>query len=211
MASVTVSASPRRATAEPPSGTALPFAENENIALVRPPAFWVVKAQVMAVGSNPLPLTIPLPSITRVEAFRVTTVDERRSKVKPPTLQRPVEKRVGLQRRRSGAGMEQTEARWRSLITVLRKRDFKSAPDSRVQAKWPLSERPLFVANFSPSRNGDRLTHQEAAHDAKRTKCRAEQHHCGTAVRNTLTTWAKERPAGKAILAEELRNCNDST
>ena len=87
--SIPVSARPRRATAEPPSGTALPFAENENIALVRPPAFWVVKAQVMAVGSNPLPLTIPLPSTVRDDAVRCVTVDERRSKVKPATLHRP--------------------------------------------------------------------------------------------------------------------------
>ena len=84
-----VSPSPKRATAEPPSGTALPFAENENIALVWPPAFWVVKAQVMAVGSNPLPLTIPLPSTVRDDAVRCVTVDERRSKVKPATLHRP--------------------------------------------------------------------------------------------------------------------------
>ena len=43
----------------------------------------------MAVGSNPLPLTIPLPSIVRFAAVCVTIVDERRSKVKPPTFQRP--------------------------------------------------------------------------------------------------------------------------
>src|SRR4030095_13312107 len=54
MASVTVSASPRRATAEPPSGTVTPFAENENIVLGRPPAFWLVKLHSMTVGSNPL-------------------------------------------------------------------------------------------------------------------------------------------------------------
>jgi hypothetical protein len=84
-----MSASPRRATAEPPSGTALPFAENENDVLVTPPALWVVKLQSMAVGSNPLALTIPVPSIVRVFAVCVTTVDERRSKVKAPTLHRP--------------------------------------------------------------------------------------------------------------------------
>jgi hypothetical protein len=86
--SIPVSAIPRRATAEPPSGTALPFAENENIALVCPPAFWVVKAQVIAVGSNPFPLTIPVPSTVRDVAVRCVTVDERRSKVKPAALHR---------------------------------------------------------------------------------------------------------------------------
>jgi hypothetical protein len=48
-----------------------------------------VNIQSMPVGSNPLPLTIPLPSIVRDDAVCVTIVDERRSKVKPPTLHRP--------------------------------------------------------------------------------------------------------------------------
>src|SRR4030095_6727657 len=84
-----MSASPRRATAEPPSGTATLFAENENDDLVIPPALWVVKLHSMPVGSNPLAVTIPVPSIKRVFAVCVTTVAERRSNVKPPTLQRP--------------------------------------------------------------------------------------------------------------------------
>ena len=84
-----MNANPRRAAAEPPSGAATPFAENENVVLGLPPELWVVKLQSMAVGSNPLPLTIPFPSITRVEAFCITIVDERRSKVKPPVLHRP--------------------------------------------------------------------------------------------------------------------------
>jgi hypothetical protein len=63
--SIPVSARPRRATAEPPSGTGAPFAEKENVVLVVPPALWVVKLQSMAVLSNPLPLTIPLLSIER--------------------------------------------------------------------------------------------------------------------------------------------------
>lgn len=82
-------ARPKRATDEPPSGTVLPFAENENIDLWWPPAFCVVKAQVICVGSNPLPLTVPVPSTVRDVALRPVTLDERRSKVKPATLQRP--------------------------------------------------------------------------------------------------------------------------
>lgn len=86
-----ISVIPKRATAEPPSGaeTVFPLPENENVVRVLPPALWVVKLQSMAVGSNPLPLTIPLPSIARIEAVCVTTVAERRSKVKPPTLHKP--------------------------------------------------------------------------------------------------------------------------
>jgi hypothetical protein len=51
--SIPVSASPGRATAEPPSGTVRPFAENENIVPVPPPAFWLVKLHSVLVGSNP--------------------------------------------------------------------------------------------------------------------------------------------------------------
>src|SRR4029450_9125367 len=87
--SIPVSASPKRATAEPPSGTATLFAENENDDLVIPPALWVVKLHSMPVGSNPLAFTIPAPSIVRAFAVCVTTVAEKRSNVKPPTLQRP--------------------------------------------------------------------------------------------------------------------------
>ena len=60
-----MSASPRRAAAEPLSGTATPFAENENSVCVLPPELCVVKLQSMLVGSNPLPLTIPVPDIER--------------------------------------------------------------------------------------------------------------------------------------------------
>jgi hypothetical protein len=51
--SIPVSASPGRATAEPLSGTVRPFAENENIVPVPPPAFWLVKLHSVLVGSNP--------------------------------------------------------------------------------------------------------------------------------------------------------------
>ena len=78
-----VSASPSRATADPPSGTVAPVAENEN---VEPPLFWVVKLHVIAVGSNPLPLTTPVPSMAMTELVCIMTVDESRSKWKPATL-----------------------------------------------------------------------------------------------------------------------------
>ena len=61
-----MSASPKRATAEPPSGTATPLAENENIAV---PLLWVEKLHSMLVGSNPLPLTIPVPDMLRNVVF----------------------------------------------------------------------------------------------------------------------------------------------
>src|SRR6267143_5515284 len=87
--SIPISAIPKRATAVPPSGTALPLAENENIALRDPPELVVAKPHCIAVGVNPLPLTIPFPVITRANAFCTTTVDESRSNVKPATLHRP--------------------------------------------------------------------------------------------------------------------------
>jgi hypothetical protein len=72
--------------AEPPSGTPRPLAENENVFV---PLFWLEKTQSIAIGSNPFPLTIPVPDILRNVVLRNTTVDVRRSKVKPPTLHRP--------------------------------------------------------------------------------------------------------------------------
>jgi hypothetical protein len=43
-----------------------PLAENENIAV---PLLWVEKLHSMLVGSNPLPLTIPVPDMLRNVAF----------------------------------------------------------------------------------------------------------------------------------------------
>jgi hypothetical protein len=82
---------PRREIAAPESGTAptaLLFAENENSAWSVPLEFWVVNIQLIFVGVNPLPLTMPVPSIVSSPAFCVTRVEEERSKVKPPTNQR---------------------------------------------------------------------------------------------------------------------------
>ena len=82
---------PRRDIVVPESGTAptlLLFAENENIAWSTPLEFWVVNIQVIFVGVNPLPLTMPAPSIVSCVAVCIMRVEERRLKVKPPTLQR---------------------------------------------------------------------------------------------------------------------------
>src|SRR5947199_10037731 len=83
-------AAPSNITVAPRSGTPgeEPFAENENIMWVCPPAFWVVKAQSMDVASKPLPLTVPCPKISRKVAVWCMTVEDIRSKVNPPTLQR---------------------------------------------------------------------------------------------------------------------------
>jgi hypothetical protein len=68
--SIPVSANPRRASADAAgSGTAAPSAENENFVAELPPALWVENAHSMFVGSNPLPLTIPVPDILRNLAF----------------------------------------------------------------------------------------------------------------------------------------------
>jgi hypothetical protein len=68
--SIPVSANPRRASADAAgSGTATPSAENENFVAELPPALWVENAHSMFVGSNPLPLTIPVPDILRNLAF----------------------------------------------------------------------------------------------------------------------------------------------
>jgi hypothetical protein len=82
-----MTAIPGVVTPKLPSGTATPSAENENIACVLTPELCVVKLS-LPVGSNPLPPTIPVPSITRADAFCIAIVDERRSKVKPPTVLR---------------------------------------------------------------------------------------------------------------------------
>ena len=63
-------APPSNITVAPPSGKpgtppAVPFAENENTRCVAPPPLWVEKAQSMAVASNALPLTFPVPEIER--------------------------------------------------------------------------------------------------------------------------------------------------
>jgi len=82
---------PRRDIVVPESGTAptlLLFAENENIAWSTPLEFWVVNIQVIFVGVNPLPLTMHAPSIVSCVAVCIMRVEERRLKVKPPTLQR---------------------------------------------------------------------------------------------------------------------------
>jgi len=77
-----------RETAEPPSGTLAAFAEKlKNVCL--PKAFWDVKAHAPSVGSNPLPLRMPVPVILRKVDVCVTTVELRRLNVNPPTLQRP--------------------------------------------------------------------------------------------------------------------------
>src|SRR3954447_24349605 len=81
---------PRRATAEPPSGTpcVAEFAEKLKKSWL-PPAFWTVKAHVAAVDVKPLPLMKPVPVMLRKVAVCATTVELRRSNVNPPTLQRP--------------------------------------------------------------------------------------------------------------------------
>ena len=59
---------PRSEIAAPESGTEptlLLFAENENIAWSVPLEFWVVNIQLIFVGVNPLPLTMPVPLIVR--------------------------------------------------------------------------------------------------------------------------------------------------
>ena len=48
-----------------------------------------VKLQVPGVGSKPFPLALPIPVTLRKFALWVTTVEEVRSNVKPPTFHRP--------------------------------------------------------------------------------------------------------------------------
>ena len=57
-----------------------------------------------------------------------------------------------------------------------------------------------FYPSFcSETERSNRLTHYVASRNTKCAEGRTEQHYCGTAVRNLLTTWGKEYPAGKAM------------
>jgi hypothetical protein len=81
-----VSASPKRATAEPPSGTATPLAENENIAV---PLLWVEKLHSMLVGSNPLPLTAYNSGSRYAKECCILSHDSRRKEIEGETTNTP--------------------------------------------------------------------------------------------------------------------------
>src|SRR5215467_12124044 len=81
---------PSRATAEPPSGTCEDvFAAKLKKSPVPPPEFDTVNAHLALVTSNPLPLTVPWPTMLRNVAVCVTIVALVRSNVNPSTLHRP--------------------------------------------------------------------------------------------------------------------------
>src|SRR6266513_2336543 len=64
-ASIPPRAMPSRATADPPSGTPAPVVSALNVKLAWriPPADCALKAQVPEVGSNPAPVSVPVPVI----------------------------------------------------------------------------------------------------------------------------------------------------
>ena len=70
-----------------PSGTATVFVWKLKVVLLLPFELLEVKVQRPGVGSKPLPLSVPTPEIFRKVLDWVTTTDEFKLKVKPPTLQ----------------------------------------------------------------------------------------------------------------------------
>src|SRR5678815_4808397 len=84
-----VSPSPSKATVDPPSGTPLKSPLEEKLNTPSADGDCAVNLHDPSVGSNPLPVIVPVPVMMRKSAFCRTTTDPSRSKVKPPTLQRP--------------------------------------------------------------------------------------------------------------------------
>src|SRR4029077_20313109 len=84
--SIPTSAIPRRATAEPPSGTLPVAAENENRAWAE--GFCVVKFHVPLVISKPFPLIVPLPATVTEPPPCIVMEEEVRLNTKPSTCQK---------------------------------------------------------------------------------------------------------------------------
>lgn len=70
-----------------PSGTATVFVWKLKVLVLFPFELLEVNVQRPGVGSKPLPLSVPTPEIFRNVLDCMTTVDELKSKVKPPTVQ----------------------------------------------------------------------------------------------------------------------------
>ena len=81
---------PSSATVVPPSGTPLPSVPAEKLKTPFALGVWDEKNHVPGVASNPLPDIVPVPEIRRKLPLRKSTVDAAKSKVNPPTLQRPM-------------------------------------------------------------------------------------------------------------------------
>src|SRR4029453_11948433 len=62
--------------------------------------------------------------------------------------------------------------------------------------KWP----PRRTATLVFENLFRRLLLKETPCHTERAKGRSKQHYRGAAVRNTICTWAKERPPGKAVI-----------
>ena len=75
-----------RSKIEEGSGTAADWAWNPKLLLVPPSDLVEVKLQVPGVGLKPFPEIVPVPSTSRKVEFCDATIEELRSKVKPPII-----------------------------------------------------------------------------------------------------------------------------
>src|SRR5437899_9353495 len=75
-----------RSRIEDGSGTAADWAWNPKLLLVPPSDFVDVKLQLPSVGSKLLPLIMPVPVTSRKVELCDTTIEELKSKVKPPII-----------------------------------------------------------------------------------------------------------------------------